>query len=222
MVDVKKRKRKAKKPSRGPTQTQNVIVNIGSRRGYTTKRRSGTQATRSVPPQVIYQPSAIPLQPNYNTQLNDLRHEIKASMANPLIQRTGNLAYQEGVQGGLVQAQTQDARRSQPATTPLATATPAAPVVPERRGFIIPKKPVPAVEPRPVPRRKVEQRSLVPPLVPLQSAAPPPIQAPEPGPRRGRPVGSTADVMLERRAIAQEVSRSAEEAGIQITKQKMP
>jgi hypothetical protein len=50
----KRKRRKAKaKPRVGQVISQKVVVNIG--KGQTTKRRTGTQAKRSVQPQVIYQ-----------------------------------------------------------------------------------------------------------------------------------------------------------------------
>ena len=72
-----KRKRKTRAKS-GQVITQKVTVNIG---GYGTKRRTGTQAKRSVQPQVIYQQQAIPLQPNYSSQLNDLRNEVRTHLS---------------------------------------------------------------------------------------------------------------------------------------------
>ena len=74
-----KRKRKTRAKS-GQVITQKVIVNIG-KSGYGTKRRTGTQAKRSVQPQVIYQQQAIPLQPNYSSQLNDLRNEVRTHLS---------------------------------------------------------------------------------------------------------------------------------------------
>ena len=74
-----KRKRKTRaKP--GQVITQKVTVNIG-KSGYGTKRRTGTQAKRSVQPQVIYQQQPIPLQPNYSSQLNDLRNEVRTHLS---------------------------------------------------------------------------------------------------------------------------------------------
>jgi len=74
-----KRKRKTRaKP--GQVITQKVTVNIG-KSGYGTKRRTGTQAKRSVQPQVIYQQQPIPLQPDYSSQLNDLRNEVRTHLS---------------------------------------------------------------------------------------------------------------------------------------------
>lgn len=74
-----KRKRKTRaKP--GQVITQKVTVNIG-KSGYGTKRRNGTQAKRSVQPQVIYQQQPIPLQPDYSSQLNDLRNEVRTHLS---------------------------------------------------------------------------------------------------------------------------------------------
>ena len=75
-----KRKRKTRaKP--GQVITQKVTVNIGKSGGYGTKRRTGTQAKRSVQPQVIYQQQPIPLQPDYSSQLNDLRNEVRTHLS---------------------------------------------------------------------------------------------------------------------------------------------
>jgi hypothetical protein len=116
MVELKKkRKRKAKQPRAGQVISQKVVVNVGNK-GYST-RRTGTQAKRSVQPQVIYQNAPIPLIPDYSSQLNDLRNEVRASrivsIAQPE-QRTGiiapkekieKIAKQEGVQGTDVQTE---------------------------------------------------------------------------------------------------------------------
>ena len=113
MVEKKKKKVKRKtKPRPGQVISQKVIVNIG--KGYATKRRTGTQAKRSVPQQVIYQQNPIPLQPNYSSQINDLRYEVKrlASIPNPIIEpqprvpeKVKEIAKQEGVQGTDVQTE---------------------------------------------------------------------------------------------------------------------
>lgn len=88
MVEKKDKERKRKKGPKKlkrkqarPTQTisQKVVVNIG--KGQTTKRRTGTQAKRSVQPQVIYQQNPIPLQPDYSAQLNELRNEVKTHLS---------------------------------------------------------------------------------------------------------------------------------------------
>ena len=82
MVELKKkRKRKAKaKPRVGQVISQKVVVNIG--KDQTTKRRTGTQAKRSVQPQqVVYQQQGIPLQPNYSSQINDLRDEVRTHLS---------------------------------------------------------------------------------------------------------------------------------------------
>ena len=80
----RKRKKGPKKLKRKPRATQvisqKVTVNIG--KGQTTKRRTGTQAKRSVQPQqVIYQNAPIPLQPNYSSQINDLRDEVRTHLS---------------------------------------------------------------------------------------------------------------------------------------------
>jgi len=77
----KRKRRKAKaKPRVGQVISQKVVVNVGNK-GYGTKRRTGTQAKRSTQPQVIYQQQGIPLQPNYSSQINDLRDEVKAHLS---------------------------------------------------------------------------------------------------------------------------------------------
>ena len=112
MVEKKKKKVKRKtKPRPNQVISQKVTVNIG--KGYGTKRRTGTQAKRSVPQQVIYQQNPIPLQPNYSSQINDLRNEVIASRRATQEHNTGNLlgqrevALQEGVQETGVQSERQ-------------------------------------------------------------------------------------------------------------------
>ena len=80
MVEKKKKRKRKVKPK--PTQviSQKVTVNIG--KGQTTKRRTGTQAKRSVQPQqVVYQNQPIPLMPDYSAQLNELRNEVKTHLS---------------------------------------------------------------------------------------------------------------------------------------------
>lgn len=88
MVEKDKERKKKKGPKKlkrkqaRPTQTisQKVTVNIG--KGQTTKRRTGTQAKRSVQPQqVVYQNQPIPLMPDYSAQLNELRNEVKSHLS---------------------------------------------------------------------------------------------------------------------------------------------
>ena len=111
----KKRKRKVK-PRVGQVITQKVIVNLG--KGQTTKRkRGGTQAKRSVQPQqVVYQQQGIPLQPNYSSQINDLRDEVKAHLSgvNKEEGRRRALAIrvEEGKQSTAVQTERQDMQTS--------------------------------------------------------------------------------------------------------------
>ena len=109
MVEKKDKERKKKKGPKKlkrkqarPTQTisQKVTVNLG--KGYGTKRRTGTQNKRSVQPQVIYQPSPIPLQPDYSTQLNDLQTQVKAnnlSLQNHPFNQTSNLQLLKQLEG---------------------------------------------------------------------------------------------------------------------------
>ena len=115
MVELKKkRKRKATKPRAGQIISQKVVVNVGNK-GYSTRRRTGTQAKRSVQPQVIYQNVPIPLQPNYSAQINDLRDEVvkhlsgvdkEAGRRRALDLRVEKkIAKQEGVQGTDVQTE---------------------------------------------------------------------------------------------------------------------
>lgn len=116
MVEVKKKRKRKAKPRAGQVISQKVVVNVGNK-GYSTRRRTGTQAKRSTQPQVIYQNAPIPLMPDYSSQLNDLRNEVRASrivsIAQPE-QRTGiiaprekieKIAKQEGVQGTDVQTE---------------------------------------------------------------------------------------------------------------------
>lgn len=116
MVEAKKKRKRKAKPRAGQVISQKVIVNVGNK-GYSTRRRGGTQAKRSTQPQVIYQNAPIPLMPDYSSQLNDLRNEVRASrivsIAQPE-QRTGiiapkekieKIAKQEGVQGTDVQTE---------------------------------------------------------------------------------------------------------------------
>ena len=97
MVELKKkRKRKTKpKPRVGQVISQKVVVNVGKDVSKP-RRRTGTQAKRSVQPQqVVYQPAPIPLQPNYSTEINDLRNEVRASRIASIVQpeqRTNPLA----------------------------------------------------------------------------------------------------------------------------------
>jgi len=73
----KRKRRKAKqKPKAGQTITQKVVVNVG-KSVPKRKRTTGTQAKRSVQPEIRYQPAPIPLQPNYSTQINDLTRKIE-------------------------------------------------------------------------------------------------------------------------------------------------
>ena len=131
----KKRKRKAKaKPRVGQIISQKVVVNIG--KDQTTKRRTGTQAKRSVQPQqVTYQNSPIPLQPNYSAQINDLRNEVRTHLSGVNLEEgrrraielreqhdaqmvrdelARRVAFQEGTQGTAVQAE----RNFEPAQRP--------------------------------------------------------------------------------------------------------
>ena len=107
----KKRKRKQARPSQ--TISQKVIVNLG--KGYSTKRRTGTQNKRSVQPQVTYQNSPIPLIPDYSTQLNDLRNEVVRHLSSvdkvEGRRRALELREEEGRQGTAVQSEIQDRPR---------------------------------------------------------------------------------------------------------------
>jgi len=116
MVEAKKKRKRKAKPRAGQVISQKVIVNVGNK-GYSSRRRTGTQSKRSTQPQVIYQNAPIPLMPDYSSQLNDLRNEVRASrivsIAQPE-QRTGiiaprekieKIAKQEGVQGTNVQTE---------------------------------------------------------------------------------------------------------------------
>jgi len=116
MVEAKKKRKRKAKPRAGQVISQKVVVNVGNK-GYSSRRRTGTQSKRSTQPQVIYQNAPIPLMPDYSSQLNDLRNEVRASrivsIAQPE-QRTGiiapkekieKIAKQEGMQGTEVQTE---------------------------------------------------------------------------------------------------------------------
>ena len=109
----KERKKRKRKPRVGQTISQKVIVNIG--KGYGTKRRTGTQAKRSVQPQVIYQQQPIPLQPDYSSRINDLRDEVVRHLSSVDKEagrrRATELRIEEGRQGTAVQTETQDRPR---------------------------------------------------------------------------------------------------------------
>ena len=120
MVELKKKVKRKRKARAVPSQviSQKVTVNIG-KSGYGTKRRTGTQAKRSVQPQVIYQQQGIPLQPNYSTELNDLRNEVKTHLSGvnkeegrrrandlrELHELARGIAFQEGTQGTRIQTE---------------------------------------------------------------------------------------------------------------------
>ena len=78
MVEAKKKRKRKAKPRAGQVISQKVVVNVGNK-GYSSRRRTGTQSKRSTQPQVIYQNAPIPLMPDYSSQLNDLRNEVRAS-----------------------------------------------------------------------------------------------------------------------------------------------
>ena len=106
----KKRKRKAKA---GQVITQKVTVNIGK---TAPRRRTGTQAKRSVQPQqVTYQNSPIPLTPDYSSRINDLRDEVVKHLSGVDKEagrrRALELREEEGRQGTAVQSETQDRPR---------------------------------------------------------------------------------------------------------------
>jgi hypothetical protein len=79
----KKRKRRKAKPKAkaGQVITQKVVVNVG-KSVPKRKRTTGTQAKRSVQPEIRYQPAPIPLQPNYSTLINDLTRKIEEPTKN--------------------------------------------------------------------------------------------------------------------------------------------
>lgn len=106
----KKRKRKAKA---GQVITQKVTVNIGK---TAPRRRTGTQAKRSVQPQqVTYQNSPIPLTPDYSSRINDLRDEVVKHLSGVDKEagrrRALDLRIEEGKQATAVQSETQDRPR---------------------------------------------------------------------------------------------------------------
>jgi hypothetical protein len=165
-----KRKRKTRaKP--GQVITQKVTVNIG-KSGYGTKRRTGTQAKRSVQPQVIYQQQPIPLQPDYSSQLNDLRNEVRthlsgvdkedgrrraielreqhdAQMVQDELAR--RIAVQEGIQGTAPQTERADAPAVAPADSFVTSLEPRKPppdnpLEPPKRGRSSTERQAPAEE----------------------------------------------------------------------------
>ena len=115
MVEKRSKERKKRKRKAKPTQTisQKVIVNIGK---TAPRRRTGTQAKRSVQPQqVTYQNSPIPLQPDYSSRINDLRDEVVRHLSGVDKEagrrRALELREEEGRQGTAVQSETQDRPR---------------------------------------------------------------------------------------------------------------
>jgi len=109
----KERKKRKRKPRVGQTISQKVIVNIGK---TAPRRRTGTQAKRSVQPQqVTYQNSPIPLQPDYSSRINDLRDEVVRHLSGVDKEagrrRALELREEEGRQGTAVQSETQDRPR---------------------------------------------------------------------------------------------------------------
>lgn len=115
MVEKRSKERKKRKRKAKPTQTisQKVIVNIGK---TAPRRRTGTQAKRSVQPQqVTYQNSPIPLQPDYSSRINDLRDEVVRHLSSVDKEagrrRALELREEEGRQGTAVQSETQDRPR---------------------------------------------------------------------------------------------------------------
>tara|TARA_R110000787_G_scaffold88827_1_gene188351 strand:- start:299 stop:868 length:570 start_codon:yes stop_codon:yes gene_type:complete len=113
MVEKKKKRKRKVKPRVGQTITQKVIVNLGK---TAPRRRTGTQAKRSVQPQqVTYQNSPIPLQPDYSSRINDLRDEVVRHLSGVDKEegrrRALELRIEEGRQGTAVQSETQDRPR---------------------------------------------------------------------------------------------------------------
>lgn len=113
----KRKRRKAKaKPRVGQVISQKVVVNVGKDVSKP-RRRTGTQAKRSVQPQqVVYQQQGIPLQPNYSSQINDLRDEVKAHLSGVNKEegrrRALALRVEEGKQSTAVQTERQDMQTS--------------------------------------------------------------------------------------------------------------
>ena len=111
MVELKKKKRKRKvKPRAGQVITQKVVVNLGK---SAPRRRTGTQAKRSVQPQqVTYQNAPIPLTPDYSSRINDLRDEVVRHLSGidkeAGRRRALDLRVEEGKQATSVQTERQD------------------------------------------------------------------------------------------------------------------
>ena len=199
MVEVKKkRKRKAKvKPRAGQIISQKVVVNVGNK-GYSTRRRTGTQAKRSTQPQVIYQNAPIPLQPNYSSQLNDLRNEVRTHLSGVNLEDgrrraielreqhdaqmvrdelARRVAFQEGTQGTAVQTERNFEPAQRPEPTPPLQATQA---------------PVEAVAIGTPVQGQTLQGQRIPKTEPLGAGGGERTESPEPKKEtRGRPKGST-------------------------------
>tara|TARA_R100000900_G_scaffold71740_1_gene56605 strand:+ start:151 stop:990 length:840 start_codon:yes stop_codon:yes gene_type:complete len=113
----KRKRRKAKaKPRVGQIISQKVVVNVGKDVSKP-RRRTGTQAKRSVQPQqVVYQNAPIPLQPNYSSQINDLRDEVRTHLSGVNKEegrrRANELRVEEGKQSTAVQTERQDMQSS--------------------------------------------------------------------------------------------------------------
>lgn len=130
MVEKKDKERKKKKGPKKlkrkqvrPTQTisQKVTVNIGKSKSTRATRGGQVQDKRTQQPQVIYQPAAVPVQPNQQdvlTRLNDFRDEVKVQRQHDIeghrrqaadLVRMMNIRRAEGEQQTAVQTERQDA-----------------------------------------------------------------------------------------------------------------
>jgi len=141
----KRKRRKAKaKPRVGQIISQKVVVNVGKDVSKP-RRRTGTQAKRSVQPQqVVYQNAPIPLQPNYSSQINDLRDEVRTHLSGVNLEDgrrraielreqhdaqmvreelSRRVAFQEGTQGTAVQSERNFEPAQRPESTPPLQAT---------------------------------------------------------------------------------------------------
>ena len=200
----KRKRRKAKaKPRVGQVISQKVVVNVGkdvSKR----KRRTGTQAKRSVQPQqVVYQNAPIPLQPNYSSQINDLRDEVRTHLSGVNLEDgrrraidlreqhdaqlvreelARRVAFQEGAQGTEVQAERQFEPAQRPETPAPLQAT-QAPVEAVALGTPVQGQRIAKTEPLGAGGGESPE--------PLGAGGGERTETPEPKTKRGRPKGST-------------------------------
>jgi len=202
MVEAKKKRKRKAKPRAGQIISQKVVVNLGNK-GYSTRRRTGTQAKRSTQPQVIYQPAPIPLQSNYSSQINDLRDEVRTHLSGVNLEDgrrraielreqhdaqmvreelARRVAFQEGAQGTEVQAERQFEPAQRPETPAPLQAT-QAPVEAVALGTPVQGERIVKTEPLGAGGGESPE--------PLGAGGGERTETPEPKTKRGRPKGST-------------------------------